>query len=715
MSLLKLLVGDEKPRYKALDEVPSEEVALLARLLYLPEHEMTQERQPSDRWLQKQKEHITKLPIAFHRRTGVQALTAQKLHLGAKESCQLCPAHKELNAKLVMNIFSRLLFSVSEDAGQIRNTESKLASHSEVIRHLDAILGIESLWTDRDVFKKAVSAWGPDFPEKYIFQCLQDRCEACCLSVVAGNRSLLIDLRASVWARWEVDDHSVKRREERRARREGRPPRDLNAQTPRTWTLIEEWVKLHRDRQAQWIYKESEGLSKVLRKVLMSNRSKLLSRSRKDSRETRAGRSSTMRSHASRHSATKQTRGSRRQGHDGAAAGRSESGHHEAVSDGSRSTLHPPREHENGEFLQEETRRDPTYARCDNVETVDMEGSNEWVEQSCIASVYGGQSRPVRPRNFIDEPAGRPSEPFKYDDDDDDDSPSPEEGSSPGEDTVFAGPPGNFSKSRRPRGHSGSQLQSHVQSSDARSSRDYFEDPLPPRAHRYSSSSSHVSSGSDALSRANLKKLNLETGDATRWVKGRQSDLMEFPVSDLSPDESVSQVMGSIHQDERLNARRNPGGSYHGEFDADNHSVRARSEYIAPSTPPPRRYLETQGQIRRSNSNKSSPPRLHHGDSHTTQLAPSRASGVERQSERASEAGSCSRSTVSARARHRDDQPQTNSHSGRQSTRPHSQEVTQDNDVERTPRPAHARPAHSLGNPDQPRKKSNESYNGTQF
>ncbi|KAK2630182.1 hypothetical protein QTJ16_001002 [Diplocarpon rosae] len=175
------------PSIHYIEDLTSQDVEQLSQALHLPAG-----TKPSLAWLRDQEVCIAELPSRLRRPDTMIPRLAMVLPF--TEKAHLCKSHRGLNTFLIRRIF--LQVSAECTTRLTRLVENPFLPH-HIAAFVKRLQTINSLWMSPDLYRVAFQC----MPNDERFDRIPGDCEACILAAIAGNSSILSDLRTSMLGR----------------------------------------------------------------------------------------------------------------------------------------------------------------------------------------------------------------------------------------------------------------------------------------------------------------------------------------------------------------------------------------------------------------------------------------------------------------------------------------------------------------------------------
>ncbi|PBP28687.1 hypothetical protein BUE80_DR000334 [Diplocarpon rosae] len=178
------------PSIHYIEDLTSKDVERLSQALHLPAG-----TKPSLAWFKDQEVCIAELPSRLRRPETIIPRLAMVLPF--TEKAHLCRSHKRLNAYLIRRIFLQISAECTTRLTRLtRLVENPFLPH-HIAAFVKRLQTINSLWMSPDLYRVAFQC----MPNDERFDRIPGDCEACILAAIAGNSSILSDLRASMLGR----------------------------------------------------------------------------------------------------------------------------------------------------------------------------------------------------------------------------------------------------------------------------------------------------------------------------------------------------------------------------------------------------------------------------------------------------------------------------------------------------------------------------------
>lgn len=261
--------GGRTRRDRGLQDMSKEAVAQLTSILIMPPNETI--ASPSEEWLKDQKEKVSNADWPLRRQYSLAATISnlsRSFHMPARAGrAELCSAHAQLDPRVIHHLQRLIVHLCDQKLERLRDDYHGTPHHPEVISWLDRLECIRSVCLDENGINEQPPTdegameqdpWWSSRPtgtkEDYLKNVQSYRvakkgiknilgqnaarkttCAACICAAVGGDRSMLADLFAGVWA-WEMV--------EKAARSKGKKKR-----RPKLLRVLKQWARHYDERR----------------------------------------------------------------------------------------------------------------------------------------------------------------------------------------------------------------------------------------------------------------------------------------------------------------------------------------------------------------------------------------------------------------------------------------------------------------------------------
>ncbi|VUC32008.1 unnamed protein product [Clonostachys rosea] len=279
--------GGRARRDRGLQDMSKEAVAQLTSILIMPPNETI--AYPSEEWLKDQKVKISNADWPLRRRYSLSATISslgRSFHMPTRAGrADLCASHVQLDPRVIHHLKHLIVHLCDQKLERLREDYHGTPHHPDVISWLDRLECIRSVCLDENGINEQSpmddgameqDPWWTSRPagtkegnlknvqsyrvvKKGIRNLLSQNvtrkttCAACICAAVGGDRSMLADLFAGVWARQMVEKTTDSKKKKRR---------------PKLLRVLKHWARHYDERRQNRIRRDARHLKPLIAAAL---------------------------------------------------------------------------------------------------------------------------------------------------------------------------------------------------------------------------------------------------------------------------------------------------------------------------------------------------------------------------------------------------------------------------------------------------------------
>ncbi|CAG9998172.1 unnamed protein product [Clonostachys byssicola] len=256
--------GGRARRDCVLQDLSEEDVARLTKILMMSADESI--ASPSEEWLKNQKEEVSNADRPLRRQYAQAAAhisnMSRSLHMPARSGrAELCPAHAQLDPRVIDDLQRLIGRLCKRKLKRLRDDYQGTPHHPEVISWLDRLECIRRVCLDdfneqssrpagtkEGNLRNVLSHRFAKLIENFLGQ--KTTCAACICAAVGGDRSMLADLLAGVWAREMVEKTAGSKRKKKHR--------------PELLCVLEQWERHYQEHRQNRIQDDARRLKPLV-------------------------------------------------------------------------------------------------------------------------------------------------------------------------------------------------------------------------------------------------------------------------------------------------------------------------------------------------------------------------------------------------------------------------------------------------------------------